>query len=95
MLNTSISKLGTLPKKVAAAKIVQSLNAPTPTDITEAGMVTDVNLVQAKNANCPIVVTEDGIVIDVKPVQVWNAFMPIVVIVEFEANVIDVKLIQS
>ena len=51
----------------------QPLKADVPTDVTELGMVTDVNPLQPLKADVPIVVTEFPIVMDVKPIQPLNA----------------------
>ena len=50
-------------------KLLQSLKAPTPIEVTESEIVIDVSPLQPENALTPIEVTELGIVIDVNPLQ--------------------------
>ena len=52
---------------------VQSSNALSPIEVTELGMVTEVNPVQPSNAEYPIEVTELGMLTEVKPEQSENA----------------------
>ena len=78
---------------VIAFKPAQFLNAFSPIDVTEAGMVIDVKP-EPQNAALMIVVTEAGIFTDVKLVQAENTPSLIVRSFELEANVIDVKPVQ-
>jgi hypothetical protein len=48
---------------VTDAKLLQSEKAPTPTEVTPAGMITDKRLLQPEKASLPIEVTLDGMVI--------------------------------
>ena len=48
---------------------LQPLNAFDPIEVTELGIVIDVNELQPSNAPFPIEVTELGIVIDVNEIQ--------------------------
>ena len=79
---------------VIDVKLEQPQNTASPIDVTEAGIVIDVNLEQLVNALLPIVRSceSDENVTDVKLVQPQNTFSPIVLT---EAGImIDVKFVQ-
>jgi len=58
---------------------LQSENAPSPMEVTELPMVTEVSPLQYSNASLPMEVTELGMVTEISPLQPLNAQSPMVV----------------
>ena len=71
------SNTGLLLSTTIDSNLLQYENIPVPIEVTELGIVIEVNLLIA-NAPLPIVVTEFGITIEVIP-EYWNTELPIVV----------------